>query len=106
MPLTTKKDTITENPRKPIHSIHRYDVLMGHADFLKHNSPSTEEHTNCTANVSAAVHAVEKSRTPRSHFHFHMLNLSFPARIKPAPPAMEGKVLVTGLRRTSLDHLI
>ena len=36
---------------------------MGHADFLKQNSPSTEEHTNCAANVSAAVHGVEKSRT-------------------------------------------
>ena len=58
-----KKDTTTENPRKPIHSIHRNDVLMRHADFLNQNSPSTEEHTNCAANISAAVHGVAKSQT-------------------------------------------
>ena len=58
-----KKDTTTENARKPIYSIHRNDVLMGHADFLKQNSPSMEEHTNCAANVSAAAHGVANSRT-------------------------------------------
>ena len=49
------------------------------------------------------VHVVEKSWTP---LRFQLLNLSFPPRIKPASPAMEGQALVTGLLRKSLDHLI